>query len=127
MSLFDIVNSFDLALERSIKSYNNSFVDKFMNELKNHLAIAEALEKLDKLPKNTLFTLDRYEGDFAICENRTNGKMYDIPAFKVDSSVKEGEIIKLENEIYTLDYEENAKQVENSRELTRKVTKLQDN
>ena len=127
MSLFDIVNSVDLALERSIKSYNNSFVGKFMNELKNHLATAEALEKLDKLPKNTLFTLDRYEGDFAICENRTNGKMYDIPAFKVDSSVKEGEIIKLENEIYTLDYEENAKQVENSRDLTRKVTKLQDN
>ncbi len=123
MSLFDIINSVDLTLEKNIKSYNNSFVDKFINELKYHIAITESLEKLDKVPKSTLFTLDRYEGDFAVCENRTTGEMYDIPSFKIDSSVKEGEIIKLENSIYKLDYKENEKQREISKKLTKKIFK----
>ncbi len=123
MSLFDIINSVDLTLEKNIKSYNNSFVDKFINELKYHIAITESLEKLDKVPKSTLFTLDRYEGDFAVCENRTTGEMYDIPSFKIDSSVKEGEIIKLENSIYKLDYKENEKQREISKKLTQKIFK----
>lgn len=123
MSLFDFINSIDISLERNVKSYNNSFIDKFINELKHSIAITESLENLNKLQKDTLFTLDRYEGDFAVCENRTTGVMYDIPAFKIDSNVKEGQIMKLENGIYKLDYEANAKQSEISRELTRKVFK----
>lgn len=126
ISLFDIVNSIDLGLERNIKSYNNSFVDKFIDELKKHLAVSDSMEKLSKLPEDTLFTLDRYEGNYAVCENRTNGKMYDIPTFKVDASVKEGEIMKLENGIYKLDFEETQKQTEISRELTKRVTKFRD-
>ena len=68
ISLFDIVNSIDLGLERNIKSYNNSFVDKFIDELKKHLAVSDSMEKLSKLPEDTLFTLDRYEGNYAVCE-----------------------------------------------------------
>lgn len=126
MSLYDIFNSIDLSLERNLKSYNNSFVDKFIDELKKHLAVSDSMEKLSKLPEDTLFTLDRYEGNYAVCENRTTGEMYDIPAFKVDLSVKEGEIMKLDNGIYKLDYEENKKQTEISQELTKRVTKFRD-
>lgn len=122
ISLFDIVNSIDLNLEKNIKFYENSFIDKFIDELKKSLAISDSIEKLSKLSKDTLFTLDRYEGNYAVCENRTNGKMYDIPAFKVDSSVKEGEIIKLENGIYKLDFEETQRQRENIKNLINKVT-----
>lgn len=122
ISLFDIVNSIDLGLERNVKSYNNSFVDKFIDKLKKHLAVSDSMEKLSKLPEDTLFTLDRYEGNYAVCENRTNGKMYDIPAFKVDPSVKEGEIIKLENGIYKLDFEETQKNRETIKNLTNMVT-----
>ncbi len=126
ISLFDIVNSIDLSLEKNIKSYENSFIDKFIDELKKSLAISDSIEKLSKLSKDTLFTLDRYEGNYAVCENRTNGKMYDIPSFKIDPSVKEGEIIRFKNGIYKLDYEENQKQTEISRELTRQITKFRD-
>ena len=34
MSLYDILNSVDLVLERNVKSYGNSFIDKFIDELK---------------------------------------------------------------------------------------------
>lgn len=127
MSLFDILNSADLSLEKNVKSYNNSAVDKFVDELKNYIGIMESIAKLEKLPKDTLFTLDRYESDYAVCENRATGEMYDIPKFKVDPTVKEGQIMKLEDGIYKLNYEENLKQTEISRELTKKVTNFRKN
>ena len=37
MSFYDILNSIDLSLEKSVKSYDNSFVDKFIDKLKNYL------------------------------------------------------------------------------------------
>lgn len=122
ISLFDIVNSIDLDLEKNVKSYENSFVDKFINELKEYALHIDAIEALKKVPEDTLFTLDRYEGNYAVCENRITGKMYDIPTFKVDPSVKEGEIIKLENGIYKLDFEETQKQRENIKDLANRVT-----
>lgn len=84
------------------------------------------MKKLSKLSNDTLFTLDRYEGNYAVCENRKNGEMFDIPISKIDPTVNEGEIIRLENGIYKLDYEENKKQTEISRELTKQITKSHD-
>ena len=127
MSLYDILNSVDLTLEKSIKSYDNSFVDKFMDELKKHLAVADSMEKLSKVPEDTLFTLDRYESNYAVCENRTTGKMFDIPRLMVDPYARDGDILKLENGKYRIDYNETEKQREISRELTRKITKFRDN
>ena len=45
------------------------------NECKNSNFIDE-LEKLIK--KEPLFTLDRFEEDFAVLENRTNGEMLNV-------------------------------------------------
>lgn len=71
-----------------MKSYKNSFINIFIDELKKPLAILDSIEKLPKPSKDTLFTLDRYKGDYAICENSTNSKMYDIPTFKVHHLLK---------------------------------------
>ena len=123
MSLYDILNSVDLTLEKSIKSYDNSFVDKFMDELKKHLAVADSMEKLSKVPEDTLFTLDRYEGNYAVCENRTTGEMYNIPKSLVDFRAKDGDILKFENGKYQISHEENAKQGEIIHNLMEKTTK----
>ena len=85
------------------------------------------MEKLSKVPEDTLFTLDRYESDYAVCENRTTGEMFDIPRLMVDPYARDGDILKLENGKYRIDYNENEKQREISRELTKHVTKFRNN
>lgn len=127
MSLFNFVNSIDLSLEKNVKSYNNSFIDKFMDELKRHLAIVDAINELKEVPKDTLFTLDRYEADFAVCENRTTGKMYDIPRLMIDPYASDGDILKLEGDIYRVNYEENQIQGEKIKKLVEEVTKSNKN
>ena len=126
MSLYEILNSIDLTLEKNINSYDNSIIDNFVDELKKHLAVADSMEKLSKVPEDTLFTLDRYESDYAVCENRTTGEMFDIPRLMVDPYARDGDILKLENGKYRIDYNENEKQREISRELTKRVTKFRD-
>jgi hypothetical protein len=53
-----------------------------------------------------MYTLDRFEGDFAILENRSTKKMTDIPISNIPSNAKEGDILKLSNGSYVIDYEE---------------------
>lgn len=84
------------------------------------------MEKLSKVPEYTLFTLDRYEFDYAICENRTTGEMFDIPRLMINPYGRDGNILKLENGKYRIDYNENEKQREISRELPRRITKFRD-
>lgn len=109
MSLFDIMNYLELGLEKNIKSYNNSIIDNFLDELVNQLGILDAKEKLKKLPEDTLFTLDRYESNYAVCENRTTGEMFDIPRLMVEPTAKEGDILKLERDTYQIVHDENGK------------------
>lgn len=75
---------------------SNNFIDNFINELKNFL---------DK-NSNSLYTLDRFEGDFAILENRNTKKMTGIPISNIPSNAKEGDILKLSNGSYVIDYKE---------------------
>lgn len=75
---------------------SNNFINNFINELKNFL---------DK-NSNSLYTLDRFEGNFAILENRTTKKMTDIPISNIPSNAKEGDILKLSNGSYVIDYKE---------------------
>lgn len=90
---FDLFNN----LSKSISSNSsNNFIDNFINELKNFL---------DK-DSNSLYTLDRFEGNFAILENRTTKKMTDIPISNIPSNAKEGDILKLSNGSYVIDYKE---------------------
>ena len=126
MSLYYILNSIDLTLEKSVNSYSNSIIDNFIDELKKYLAVSDSMEKLSKVPESTLFTLDRYESDYAVCENRSTGEMFDIPRLMVDPYARDGDILKLENGKYRIDYNENEKQREFSQELTRRITKFRD-
>ena len=51
-----------------------------------------------------LYSIDRFEGNFAVCENLTTHKYVKIPTFLLPLNVrKEGSIIKFKNGIYTLD------------------------
>ena len=90
---FDLFNN----LEQNISSNNsNNFIESFINELKSYL---------DK-SLNLLYTLDRFEGNFAILENRNTKKMTDIPISNIPANAKEGDILRLANGSYVVDHEE---------------------
>lgn len=121
INLYENLNSIDNALEKNVEFYDNSFVDNFIDELKSYLSITENLEQLEKTSDNNFFTLDRYEGNYAVCENRTTGEMYDIPKFLVDSHAKDGDILKLTNGKFEIDFKETEKQKEIVRDLINRI------
>lgn len=90
---FDFFNT----LNQNISSNNsNNFIESFINELKAYL---------DK-SFTPMFTLDCFEGNFAVLENRNTKKMIDIPISSIPSNAKEGDILKLSNGSYIIDHEE---------------------
>ena len=60
--------------------------------------IQELTERLEMMEKE--LTVDRFEGEFAICEDRKDNKTYNIEKSKLPENIKEGSIIKLENGKY---------------------------
>lgn len=78
----------NLNIENNNKTdINNSF----SKELKN------------SIEKKSQFSIDRFEGDFAICENKETNEMININKSLLPSNCKEGDIIKLENGVYIID------------------------
>lgn len=78
----------ELNIENNAENFSNN---SFSNELKN------------KLEKTTFFSIDRFEDDFAICENKTTGEMVNINKSILPESSKEGDILKFENGVYIID------------------------
>lgn len=61
--------------------------------------ITSYMERLDlnKYTEKDRFTFDRVEGDFAICENRSNGKMIEVPKDLLDGSSEVGSILRIQD------------------------------
>ena len=57
----------------------------------------------------TKFTVDRFEGNMAVLENRETGEMININKSELPNNAKEGSILKLENNKYEIDIEEQNK------------------
>ena len=53
------------------------------------------------------YIIDRFEGDFAVCENYDTEEIIDILKEKLPNDAKEGDILlKDDNENFCIDYEE---------------------
>lgn len=83
---------------------NNS--EDFSAELNNYI------EKT----KST-FSVDRFEGNFAVCENRESGEFINIPISQLPENVKEGSILKFESGKYILDIEATQKEQQEIKNL----------
>lgn len=83
----------DLELNNSINNKNSS--DDFSSELNNYI----------NKTKST-FSIDRFEGEFAVCEDRETGEFINIPKSELPKNSKEGSILKFENGKYYLDIKE---------------------
>lgn len=93
-----------LEIDDNNKKNNNS--EEFFSELNNYIQKTE-----------TTFSVDRFEGDFAVCENRKTGKMITIHKSDLPENIKEGSILKYENGTYILDIESTKKEQEEIKNL----------
>lgn len=96
-----------------IENYNNNLFDNdFSNNLKTHL------EKT-----NTTFSIDRFEENYAVCENLKTGEFINIPTKSLPSNCAEGSILKFENNEYVLDEEKTKKAREEIENLVNNLFK----
>lgn len=77
----------DLEISNFNKNINN---DSFSKELKNYTCT---------------YSIDRFEENFAVCENLQTGEIVNIEKSNLPENAKEGSIVKYENGNYTLDNE----------------------
>lgn len=112
MDFHNILNSIDISLEKNNPNYSNSFVDSLMDNLISYLSKSNNFSNFENLSPNTLFSLDRFEGNYAVCENMDTGEMLDIPRSKINFDAKEGDILRFKDNFFELDFEatKNAKE-----------------
>lgn len=92
---------------------DKNFINNFINEME---------VKLNKM--DVEYTIDRFEGDIAVCEDRNNNKMIEIMKENLPEGAKEGSIIKYENGKYILDL---GKDKEIANRIKKKMDKLWNN
>ena len=90
-----------------------SEISKFINRITERIIQMEAI-----------FVIDRFEGDYAICENRDTGEMIDIQLSELPKEVKEGNVLKYKNGKYIIDAD-SQKEIENR--IADKMKKLWNN
>ena len=76
---------------------------------------------------NQIYSIDRFEGDFAVCEDKITGEMINIPKYLLDLNCKEGDIIKFENGLFVTDIVSTQKAKEEIQNLSRSLFKRKNN
>lgn len=77
------------------RGQNEIDVTEFQRELTN---------KLEEMESR--FTIDRFEGDVVVLENRNTGEMLNVNKKDIPQDAKEGTILKLNKDKYEIDVEE---------------------
>jgi len=89
--------NFSLFQPRNLASaFGKALSQDLVKEITAYMKRLDGTE-LSKFTEKDRFTFDRIEGDFAICENRTDGKMIEVPKDLLDSSATAGSILRIEN------------------------------
>lgn len=74
----------------------NSFISNFIDELKNNLAKKQSFEIAKNLPLHTILNFAKYDGNFALCFDFSNKKLYYIPKENIIGTKPEpGEVLKI--------------------------------
>lgn len=73
--------------------------------------------------ENTTFSLDRFEGEFAVCENRISGEMINISKNLLPISAKVGDILMLKNLEFVVDIQNTEKEQEEIKNLVNTLFK----
>ena len=64
-----------------------------------------------------LLVIDRFEGNFAVCENQDTKAMTDIPRADLPAEAREGMVLSFENGQYTIQEQATAERSEQVKKL----------
>lgn len=96
-------------------------IDNLFEHVKEKLSPTEKQDISINYENGTLFTIDRFEENIAVCENRKTGKMVDIPKDLITALAKEGDIIKFEDGSFVLDKQNTDKEKAEIEEMLKKL------
>ena len=82
---------------------NNSLQDKKFISNNNFIKEIKTFLNNNTLNNTTFYSIDRFIGNFAICENQTTGEFINIPKILIPKQSKETNILKFENNKFTID------------------------
>jgi len=88
--------------------FNN---ERKISENKKEISDNIELELFNKLNIEKYFTVDRFEGQLAVLEDRNNNKTINIDKKELPKDIKEGSILKYSKGEFTLD-KEKTKEIE---------------
>ncbi len=94
------------------RGQNNVDIQEFQRELTN---------KLEEMENR--YTIDRFEGEIAVLENRDTGEMFNVDKKDLPQDIKEGTILKINNNKYEIDIEEQKKVEERIKNKMNKLWK----
>lgn len=97
-----------------------SFITQLFNKLNHHRTMEENSLKQGQ-DSEIVYVIDRFEGDFAICENRETEEMRNIDIKDLPKNVKEGDVLRYKKGKYTLDFELKKAIEERIQEKTRDI------
>lgn len=95
---------------RNIKNYgttsNNIGVNNILDKKEKERFIQEFIKQIfQKINKEIILVVDRFEGNIAVCEDRKTGEMTNIEITKLPEGVLEGDVLNYKNGEYTIDVE----------------------
>lgn len=98
----DILQNLGEAIKETLEDIKNDKLEK--KDLPKDSNISnEEFELAQKLNAVQEYTLDRYEGNMAVLENRETGKIEHIDKSKLPDNLEEGSILKCINGKYIFD------------------------
>ena len=107
---FDFLDKLHELTKETIKNDKNEVNIEDKNISKDEIALAKKLDAIEE------FSIDRFEGDIVVLENRKNGNKINIDKNKLPEGIKEGSIVKRINGKYIFDNQETlteAKRIKN--------------
>ena len=90
---FNFLKEKNIEINKEKSSGENNIAEKFIKELENSM-------------EPEMYTIDRFEGDLAVCQNRKTGEIKNIEKLELPEEAKEGQILKWDGNKYEIGYNE---------------------
>ena len=111
INLTNSINETFTDIVSEIKRYLNNIQDKEL-EIENRINSNE---------KDSGIVIDRFESDIAVCENIEGDKVIQIKREKLPINVKEGNVLKYDNNKYVIDFNSTKLLNKNIKEITKNL------
>jgi len=97
----DFLENLEQAIKKTLSKEKNKKIN--LENIDNKNITQEEIELAQKLDAVEEFTIDRFEGNMVILEDRKTGKMLNVNKNEIPSEVVEGDILKRINGKYIID------------------------